>query len=170
MTRPDRTGPTAPPPAQVMPGASLPAEPVRWQPLLAAVLIAVLWGNGLRVLDAVLSPGPWNGQSLLVAVLTLGTAGVVRTIWPNRVLVAVVLGLVVGAVPTGLVISSTTGLAPWGAAPFERLGEAGATIRQGVAPLEATPEVASVVVLVSLLLAWACALMSAGSGDVVGAS
>lgn len=162
MTRPDRIG-AAPP-------GTPPAEPVRWQPLLAAVLITALWGNGLRVLDVVLSPGPWIGQSLLVAALTLGAAGAARTIWPNRVLVAVVLGLVAGAVPTVLAIRSATGLAPWRAAPFERLGEAGAAIRQGVAPLEATPAVASVVVLVSLLFAWACVLMSAGSGDAVGAS
>ena len=172
MTRPDRVGalPAQAPPARAPLGASPPADPVRWQPLLSAALITVLWGNGLRVLDLVLVPGPWSGQSLLIAALTLGAAGVVRTVWPDRVLVAVVLGLVAGAAPTALAISSTTGLAPWYAAPFDRLGEGSAAIRQGVAPLEATPAVASVVVLVSLLLAWACALMSAGSGDVVGAS
>lgn len=149
---------------------SPPSDPVRWQPLLAAVLIVVLWANGLCALGAVLVPGAWIAQSTLIAALTLVPAGAMRTIWPHRLMSAVVAGLVVGFIPTVLVLRSTTGLAPWYTAPITQFGEAAAAVRQGVAPLEVTPAMAAVVALTGLLLAWACVLMSAGSGDVTGSS
>ena len=149
---------------------SPPSDPVRWQPLLAAVLIVVLWANGLCALGAVLVPGAWIAQSTLIAALTLVPAGAMRTIWPHRLMSAVVAGLVVGFIPTVLVLRSTTGLAPWYTAPVTQFGEAAAAVRQGVAPLEVTPAMAAVVALTGLLLAWACVLMSAGSGDVTGSS
>lgn len=157
-------------PAPTAPGVSPPADPARGQPLLAALLITILWANGLRALDALLLPGAWSGWSLLIAALTLATAGIVRTIRPVRILGAVVLSLLVGAVPTGLAIGSATGLETWWASPGEQLRAAGLAVHQGVAPLEATPTLSAVIALVSLLFSWACVLMSAGSGDAVGVS
>ncbi len=157
-------------PAPTAPGVSPPADPARGQPLLAALLITILWANGLRALDALLLPGAWSGWSLLIAALTLATAGIVRTIRPVRILGAVVLSLLVGAIPTGLAIGSATGLETWWASPGEQLRAAGLAVHQGVAPLEATPTLSAVIALVSLLFSWACVLMSAGSGDAVGVS
>ena len=171
MTNPAPTGlDPLDPPGWMGARMSPPSDPVRWQPLLAAVLIVVLWANGLGALGAVLVPGAWIVQSTLIAALTLVPAGAMRTIWPHRLVSAVVVGLVVGFIPTVLVLRSTTGLAPWYTAPVTQFGEAAAAVRQGVAPLEVTPAMAAVVALTGLLLAWACVLMSAGSGDVTGSS
>ncbi len=171
MTSPAPTGlDPLDPPGWTGARMSPPSDPVRWQPLLAAVLIVVLWANGLGALGAVLVPGAWIVQSTLIAALTLVPAGAMRTIWPHRLVSAVVVGLVVGFIPTVMVLRSTTGLAPWYTAPVTQFGEAAAAVRQGVAPLEVTPAMAAVVALTGLLLAWACVLMSAGSGDVTGSS
>lgn len=170
--------PTAP---ESVPAASAPApraapssrpelRTARGQPLAAALIVVGLWYLAVTALTPLFTPAPWASRSLAVAAATMLIPALVRTALPERAGFACTLGLVGG---TGTVwwCSRGTGQAQaWLADPVTQLRAFGTILRNGVAPLATGGALGFALCLFTLLLAWACALMSAGGGDRCGAT
>ncbi|AYD89210.1 hypothetical protein D5R93_02500 [Actinomyces lilanjuaniae] len=142
-------------------------EPARWQPLLAALLVTTLWWLGARAVEPVLLPGAWQYQVLAVTASAVVVPGVARGLRPSRP----ALGLVVGLVSAACVLTAVLGwsrAAVWWHDPVGAARLAGQELATGVPPLEVSATLGSGLLIVCLLLSWACALVSAGGADVVG--
>ncbi|WP_176765813.1 transglutaminaseTgpA domain-containing protein [Actinomyces ruminicola] len=142
-----------------------PLRTARWQPLAAAVSVVALWHLATIALVPLLSPEPWAARSLAVAAATVLVPALVRTARPQRAGLACAAGLAAG---TGALLwcwRGTGQASAWLADPVGQLRAGGAMLRHGIAPLTTGGVLGFALCLLTLLLAWVCALMSAGGAD-----
>ncbi|MDU0347620.1 transglutaminaseTgpA domain-containing protein, partial [Actinomyces sp. MRS3W] len=143
-------------------------HPARWQPLAAALIVVGLWHLAVTALEPLFVPEPWALRSLAVAAVTLLIPGLLRTAWPHRSGAACALALAAGAGTLLWCWRGTGAAQAWISEPITQLRVVGAVLRDGVAPLTTAGVLGLALCLVTLLLAWACALMSASGGDRIG--
>jgi len=142
-----------------------PLRTARWQPLAAAVSVVALWHLATIALAPLLSPEPWAARGLAVVAATVLVPALVRTAWPYRAGLACAAGLAAGAGVLLWCWRGTGQVSAWLADPVGQLRVGGAMLRDGVAPLATAGALGFFLCLLSLLLAWVCALMSAGGAD-----
>ncbi len=142
----------------------------RWQPTASALIVVALWHLATIALSPLLTPEPWAARGLAVAAATVMVPGLVRTAWPRRAGYACGAGLVAGVGALLWCWRGTGQVGTWLADPAGELRAVGAVLRDGIAPLGTDGALGFALCLLSLLLAWVCALMSAGGADRCGAT
>ncbi|SHE25411.1 transglutaminaseTgpA domain-containing protein [Actinomyces glycerinitolerans] len=168
------TAPARPQPAatgaRAAPSTRPPTRTFRCQPLAAALIVVGLWHLATTALAPLLAPEPWAARSLTIAAATLLLPALTRTVWPHRSGLACGLGLVAGIGALWWCWPDTVRARAWLADPVAQLHAVGTILRNGLAPLATGGALGFALCLFTLLLAWACALMSAGGGDRCGAT
>ena len=140
-------------------------EAPRLQPLWGALIVTALWWAGLRVLEQVLLPGPWQSRALLIAAAVLLVTGGGRALWPKR---PVLPCLAVGSAILAVQVLTSPALSAWTASPASELAAVGQQVRATDPPMPVSDSLSLVLAALTLLIAWWCALISTTGGDRVG--
>ncbi|WP_161924903.1 transglutaminase domain-containing protein [Actinomyces sp. 432] len=142
----------------------------RWQPLAAGLITVGLWHLAATVLAPLLTPAPWADRGLAVAAVALLLPALVRTARPQRAGLACALGLLAGSGVLWWGWRGTGQVESWLASPSTQLREVSSMLCDGIAPLDTGGALGFALCLFTWLLAWVCALSSAGGGDGCGAT
>ena len=143
-------------------------EAPRLQPLWGALIVTALWWAGLRVLEQVLLPGPWQSRALLIAAAVLLVTGGGRALWPKRPVLPCLLALAVGSAILAVQVLTSPALSAWTASPASELAAVGQQVRATDPPMPVSDSLSLVLAALTLLIAWWCALISTTGGDRVG--
>lgn len=143
-------------------------EASRLQPLWGALIITALWWAGLRVLERILLPGPWQSRAFLIAAAVLLITGGARALRPRRPVLPCVLGLLAGSTLLAAQSLTSPALRTWLTNPASALAEVGRQVRSTEPPMPVSDSLSLVLAALTLLIAWWCALISTTGGDRVG--
>ncbi|WP_366180979.1 transglutaminase-like domain-containing protein [Actinomyces timonensis] len=143
-------------------------EASRLQPLWGALIVTALSWAGLRVLERVLLPGPWQSRAFLITAAVLLITGGARVLWPRRPVLPCVLGLLAGSTLLAAQSLASPALSTWMADPASALAEVGQQVRSTHPPMSVSDSLSLLLAALALLIAWWCALISTTGGDRVG--
>ncbi|VEG74338.1 transglutaminase-like domain-containing protein [Actinomyces slackii] len=142
----------------------------RLEPVIAAAILCVAWWAAIEALEPIVAPGAWQLQALAVGAAAIMVPAVGRSLWPRHPLAALLVGLAAAGAMVPLTGLGSPYPELWWHDPQGQVGALRELISVGVPPVDSSGVLGSALVLACLVLAWSCAVLSAGGADAVGIS